>query len=289
MRVLVTGSQGAIGKFVVDLLHQSGFEVRSFDRVASPPSDWEHRVGEIRDGSTVRQAAMGCDALVHLAAVPGDYRSNHDDVFTTNVNGTWNVLQAAKEIGIGRVVYFSSVQALGMGSRDYMPEKLPVDDSSSPRPRPAYGLSKWVCEEMCQSFSRHHGISTYCLRPSQVIPPEAYEYFRRMGTRRYTETSRNNCFTYVDSRDVASAVVCCLRHTGEAHHGRYLLVARDNSIGVPTADLLKEHFPAIPWVGGPHYLDDRYRALIDSSAARDDLGWEPAYSWRETEGEGIRG
>jgi nucleoside-diphosphate-sugar epimerase len=116
MRVLVTGSEGRIGRYLAGVLDGQGYSLRGFDTRADVQADGgpidDRQVGDLRDLHVVRSAMRGVQAVVHLGAIPSD----HDDgaaVMQTNVLGTWNVLQAAQENGVRRVVFFSSINAQG--------------------------------------------------------------------------------------------------------------------------------------------------------------------------------
>ena len=289
MRVLITGAQGRIGRVVTRLAAEAGHELRTFDQAAAPPAEWEHLPGNLLDGAAVRRAVMGCEAIVHLAAIPNDRSGQADLVFQTNVQGTWHVLEAAAEAGVKKVVFFSSVNALGIWGGQRMADYLPVDDAHPAYPNPAYGLSKRVGEEMCASFTRRHGITTLCLRPVLVVDPDSR--WMRQRPRTDNEWSRRwlsgDYYAYVHLQDVARAAVMCLDPAVEEGHGVYLLAARDNAAGLPTAEILKQDYPEVPWRGGPDYLDQPDRGLVDTSAAWKAFGWKPEHSIKELWGNSV--
>ena len=202
MRVLVTGAAGRIGRRVAQALREEGYGVRSFDRRASEAED--HWPGSVLDATRVRDAVQGCDAVVHLAAIPNDRMGLEDDIMATNVLGTWHVLQGAAESGVKRVVYFSSIQAIGLTGSERSPDYLPVDDAHPRYPPRPYSLSKGMAEEMCRYFSETAGITALCLRPSYVTDPDAYSWWQtaegphRSRWRRY---SASDLFGYEDEED----------------------------------------------------------------------------------------
>lgn len=282
-KVLVTGSQGKIGAVVTPAIAEEGHEVRSFDLAGSRPVSWEHIPGDVLDGVQVRRACMGCDAIIHLAAIPNDRRGASDNVFNINMTGTWNVLQAAMETGVSRVVFFSSSQATGLTGGDRNPDYLPINDAHPAYPRPAYGLSKYLGEEMCKSFSAQYGMATYCLRPVFVTSPDDYRRWKEFDRSRMRRWLVGDKYSYVDIRDVAAAAVNCLKEEVTVRHGRYLLAAGDNSGGLEIEDILREDFPGIPWTGSAAQLSRPRGSLIDTSAAQQDLGWIPKHSWQDEE------
>uniref|UniRef100_UPI002ADE06B9 NAD-dependent epimerase/dehydratase family protein n=1 Tax=Bellilinea sp. TaxID=2838785 RepID=UPI002ADE06B9 len=116
MRVLVTGSRGKVGRWVVQRLHEAGHALCMLDKSTDDvPGYGEQVVGDVRDGVLVRRLMQGVDAVVHLAAIPNDIPGREEELLDINLRGTWTILLAAAESGVRRVVYFSSINALGQG------------------------------------------------------------------------------------------------------------------------------------------------------------------------------
>src|SRR5262245_20395423 len=114
MKVLVTGGAGFIGSHVVDELAAAGHEPRIFDLVPSAhhlPGEVETHLGDLTDPAAVAEAARGCDALAHLAAVADVSEVAADPLYAQRVNtgGTANALEAARGAGVARVVYASTI------------------------------------------------------------------------------------------------------------------------------------------------------------------------------------
>jgi nucleoside-diphosphate-sugar epimerase len=138
VRILLTGNRGRVGSDIEPLLRAAGHEVSGFDIVDGL---------DILDSAAVARGVEGCDAVVHLALV-----ADRDDAgreVAANVQGTWNLLQAASDAGVGRFVYLSSVNALGGFMGAGTPAYLPYDDAHPARPAIPYGLGKLLCEEVC--------------------------------------------------------------------------------------------------------------------------------------------
>ncbi len=239
MRVLVTGSEGRIGRHLAGVLDGQGYSLRGFDtradtQAAGGPID-DRQVGDLRDLAAVRSAMRGMDAVVHLGAIPSD-RGDGAAVMQTNVMGSWNVLQAAQENGVRRVVFFSSINAQGSVLTGHPPVCLPIDDDYPHHPATPYQLSKHLGEEICRSFSERHGMITLCLRPTWVTQPSDYTE-AGFGTDSFLATWEPDLWAYVDVRDVADAVLRCLEVEGIVHDC-FLLAADDTSAHVPTAELV---------------------------------------------------
>lgn len=104
MRVLVTGGIGVVGKAVVERLIHDGWEVRVVDRQPKPGSiDVDYQVCDITNYEDVREKISGCQAVVHLAAIPNPMVVAAPELFHINVTGTYNVFQAAADEGIQRI------------------------------------------------------------------------------------------------------------------------------------------------------------------------------------------
>jgi len=190
-KVLVTGGVGVVGKEVVRRLLKSDSQVKVIDRLQAPPSG-EQAVPEIDSGeaayascdindyAALREQVRGCDYIIHLAALPQPSQGTPEEVFKINVEGTFNVFQAAAEEGIRRVVQASSINAVGLyyGVKEVEPKYFPIDEDHPPFTTDAYSFSKQMIEEIGQYFWRREGISSVALRLPGVLPKSAFEHWR---------------------------------------------------------------------------------------------------------------
>jgi UDP-glucose 4-epimerase len=267
MRILVTGDRGRLGLVLRSRLEAAGHAVDGFDLAAGD---------DILDPQAVVTAAEGCDAIVHLAGLPEDRGGEPAEFLSANVLGTYNVLQAARAAGVGRVVYASSGKALGMLERD--PAYLPMDDAHPGLPSRPYGLSKWLAEELCEAFTNETGIATLCLRPVLVLDEHGWETFGAADELPEARSGFWHLGVFVDNDDVADAFLLALT-CPDPGHVRLLLCADEIASSRPTAELAAERLPNVPWRdGGPPPPDSRV-ALADCSAAKRVLGWSPRRGW----------
>ncbi|CCW35534.1 nucleoside-diphosphate-sugar epimerase [Chthonomonas calidirosea] len=281
MRVLVTGSEGFIGQAQVAALLEAGHEVRTFDQRSARQREWEHIPGDIRDIYALRKAVQGMDAIVHLAAIPNDRHGGEADVLDVNVRGTLNVLIAAHEAEIGRVVFYSSINAIGCVGRFGKAHYLPVDDFHPHHPMTPYQLSKHLGEEACRSYSERYGIVTACLRPTFVTREDHYSGHWFPAEEGRWPSYSIELFAYVDVRDVCQAGLLALTAQGFLHAG-FLLTADDTGLPIPTEEAVKRFFPDHPWQQDrtAYLAENPYRSLVDCSQAKCLLGWQPKHSWR---------
>lgn len=267
MRILLTGDLGRIGVAVRCRLERDGHQVVGFDSA---------RGEDVRDLDAIRSAMRGTEAVIHLAGLADDRAGSPEDIMAVNVLGTWHVLLAAQEEAVSRIVYASSGKALGLLERD--PFYLPVDDAHPGLPSRPYGLSKWLSEQLCESFTNETGIPTVCLRPVLVLDDEGW---RTLGGGYELPAGRGRSWhlgVFVDLGDVVEAVAAALVRP-EAGHVRALLCAEEIAARRPTVELVAENLPRATWRDGQPYPDSSRRALVDCSVAREELGWTPKKRW----------
>ncbi len=274
MKVFVTGNRGRIGSVIETQLVAQGHTVIGFDRADGQ---------DMLDGQAVRAAAQSCDAAIHLASLLGGKNDDPDETMKVSTMGTWHVLQAAEAEKMQRVIYFSSVNALGIFMGLRKPDYLPVDDNYPPQPMSPYGLSKRLAEEMCFYFTQRTGIATICLRPPAVWMPDTAERVRGWRqedpAREWSPAWEYGAFC--DVRDVATAAVLGLT-CPDPGHVTLLLCADDINSDHPSHALAQQVHPDVPWVGGDEYEREPSRALVSNQRAKDVLGWQPSYGWKQS-------
>jgi UDP-glucose 4-epimerase len=283
MKILVTGSTGGIGTWVVRQLLEEGHTLRTLDIPAQARGvDCEHFPGDIRDLPLVRRAVQGMDAVIHLAAIPYDMDRQEELVLDTNIHGTWNVLLASHEAGVQRVVNFSSINALGQAEPNHPGLYLPLDDAIPHYTLHNYYLSKFFSEELCFSFAARGGLTAVSLRPTLVTNPgpPRFPWFRNMPQEFKIRSGINDFFSYVDVRDVAQAVSLGLI-APVAQHQAFLLTADDNRMHIPSAELVDTYYPHLTWpaISREEYLArGEFVSLVNCDPAKKVLGWQPKYS-----------
>jgi UDP-N-acetylglucosamine/UDP-N-acetyl-alpha-D-glucosaminouronate 4-epimerase len=174
-RVLVTGGAGFIGSNLVRALLERGDDVRVLDNfstglrenLAGLEDEVEMVEGELRSYERVHNAVRGVEVVFHQGALPSVPRSVQDPLTTNavNVEGTLNVLLAARDEGIRRVVFASSSSVYGNTPT------LPQHEEAPPTPIAPYGVAKLAAERYCSTFSRVYSIETVALRYFNVFGP----------------------------------------------------------------------------------------------------------------------
>lgn len=288
--VLVTGGCGFIGVNLASQLLERGCEIVAFDNLSTgkrPDGEgagYQVVEGDIRDLEAVRAAAAGADYIVHLAAqtdVVGSVADPRSDA-AVNIDGTLNVLLAAREVGVEGVVFASSNAPLG-------DSEVPSHEGRVPRPVSPYGASKLAGEALCSAFSGSYGLSTVSLRFSNVYGPFSYHkgsvvaaFMKRLMAFQplvvYGDGTQTRDFLYVD--DLVGGLVQALEHGGSAelfHLGTGTETSINDLVevmrSVSEAEVEVRYEPARP--------GEVQRSFSDISKARRVLDFEPTVTLEE--------
>ncbi|MFP4510023.1 MAG: NAD-dependent epimerase/dehydratase family protein [Spirochaetaceae bacterium] len=283
MSVLVTGSSGKVGRATVLELSEAGYEVVHVDRVRPPgdlPGEW--RQADLTDTGAVYDIfhQVRPDWVCQIAANPDPAHFPGPQIFQNNVMTTYNVMSAAGDTGVTRLVYAGSEMATGWLTSDRHPPVLPFTEEhriDSPNP---YALSKYTGEVIADSMvPRFPGMSLVTLRINNVIVPGGPHGYDVLETRRkgYPHAGSANYWSYIDVRDVASAFRAALEGTSTGHEV-FLIAAADTCLDVPVRTAFRDRFGEDgPFVDGHGDFDSAF----DCSRIREWFGWEAKHSWRD--------
>ncbi len=275
-----------MGSAVVDYLRAAGDDPVPFDLVNGD---------DVEDAVSVGRAASETDVVVHLASVdessgvdpelsPLAVVGSPEKVLSTTVVGTANVLRAAERAGHQRLVFMSSVDALGIFLGQRPPDYLPIDDAHPTYPVAPYALAKRTAERLCQESTRITGLSTVCLRPPGIWDAGTFSTIRR----RWAENPLNDrrpfweYGAWLAIEDVASLVHAALHHPFNGH-AVFNVSADDAALALQTSrQAAASIHPDVPWRGGAEYEARPFRTLLDNSTAKGRLGWHPQVLFRST-------
>ena len=179
-KILVTGADGFIGSHLVEMLVSEGYKVKAFvyynsfnswgwlDNLSKEMLDKiEIFSGDIRDPNGVREAMKGCDIVFHLAAliaIPFSYHSP-DSYIDTNVKGTLNIVQAAKDFQLERVLVTSTSEVYGTA------QYIPIDERHPRQPQSPYSASKIGADCIAESFYKSFDVPVTIVRPFNTFGP----------------------------------------------------------------------------------------------------------------------
>ncbi|MCL0086441.1 SDR family NAD(P)-dependent oxidoreductase, partial [Thermodesulfovibrionales bacterium] len=167
MKTLVTGGAGFIGSNIVRLLLEEGHKVTVIDNLSTgyrcnltPFSEVHFIEGDIRDPETVREAIAGAEVVFHLAASVGNVRSIEHPIEDSEINviGTLQILEAARQHGVRKIVFSSSAGIFGEL------KTLPIKEDHPLEPDSPYGASKLAAEKLCLAYSKLYDMEVVCLR-----------------------------------------------------------------------------------------------------------------------------
>ena len=297
MKALVTGGGGFIGSHLVDRLVSDGHDVRVLDNFATGKRenllDLIDRVelieGDVQSYERVHNAVLGAEVVFHEAALPSVPRSVQDPLTSnaTNVTGTLNVLLAARDSDVRRVVFASSSSVYGAN-----PE-LPKREEMATLPIAPYAVAKQAAESYCRSFTHVFGLETVALRyfnvfgPRQdplsqysaVIPNFITAALRGSQPVVFGDGEQSRDFTYIDN--VVDANICAIEAEGVA--GAVFNVAAGERTSLNRLiELVGEITgrPLTPRYEPPRAGDVRH-SEADVSRAESALGYRPQVSLEE--------
>lgn len=301
-KALITGADGFIGSHLTETLVRKGYDVRAFvlynsfnswgwlDRCAPDvKGNFEVFAGDIRDPHGVKDAMKGCDAVLHLAAliaIPYSYHSP-DTYIDTNIKGTLNVLQAARELGISKVVHTSTSEVYGTARFVPITEEHPLQGQSP------YSASKIGADQLAYSFYTSFDLPVVIARPFNtygprqsaraVIPTIISQIAKGKRQIKLGAVSPTRDFNYV--QDTVGGFIAALE--SDKGQGEVVNFGSNFEISVgDTAKLIAE----VMCVEIKIQTDEQRlrpgnseveRLWADNVKARELFGWTPAYGGRE--------
>jgi nucleoside-diphosphate-sugar epimerase len=177
MKIAIAGARGTVGRPLVQACADAGHHTVQIDRTHQPydgTPNSEMRTADVAsDYDATRKAFEGCDALIHLAAIPDPVGKEDWRVHNNNVNSAFNGFHAAGTLGIQRVCYASSVNAVGLSysNRPLHFDYFPIDEEAPQKPTDSYALAKEEAEFQARSFADWFpGTSIACMRIHEVMP-----------------------------------------------------------------------------------------------------------------------
>jgi dTDP-glucose 4,6-dehydratase len=297
-KVLVTGADGFIGSHLTETLTRLGHDVRALayynsfnswgwldDCAQDVKGNFEVVLGDIRDPHGVREAMRGCSKVVHLAAliaIPFSYHSP-DLYVDTNIKGTLNVLQAAKELGVVRLVHTSTSEVYGSAQFVPITEKHPLVGQSP------YSATKIAADQLVNAFHTSYGLPVITIRPFNtygprqstraVIPSIITQLANKTRALKVGALTPTRDFSYVD--DTVSGFVAAL----DSDHGigETLNLGSNFEISVlETVNLISElmgvsvetHSEEIRLRPASSEVE---RLWADNTRAQEILNWQPDY------------
>ena len=241
MKVLVTGGSGFLGINLIRMLREKGVEeirvldIADFDYPEKKEPWLKFTLGDVRDIPMVEKVTEGCDVVVHCAAALPLY--SEKDIFTTEVDGSRNVLDAARKFGLDRHVQISSTAVYGV------PKKHPIYETDPMVGVGPYGHAKIQAEDVCRE-ARKEGYCVPIIRPKSFIGPERLGVFALFYDWAYTGHgfpmigSGNNRYQLMDVADLCDAIWAAMTYPKD-------VVNTEFNIGAKDFTTMKEDYQAV--------------------------------------------
>lgn len=289
---VITGGAGFIGTNLTIALLAEGHTVRVFDNYVGGKKEErlqaaaEYSEGDVRDYDALSKAMQGVDGVFHLAALPRvPYSVEHPlETHDVNVNGTLNVLLAARDTGVKRVVFSSSSATYGDLDRSV----YPVTEQTKKVPIAPYALHKYIGEEYCRLFSSLYGVETVSLVYFNVYGPYADPHgaYALVISKFLEQVRQGQSMTvcgdgkyyrdYTHVSDIARANILAM-NSSSVGSGETINIGNNNP---------KSVLDIVNCIGGAHEfvaerLGDVRFTQADISLAKELLGWEPSIELEE--------
>ena len=274
-KVVITGGSGRLGQLAISHLLEHGYEALSLDIVPPRERLCDSWLCDLRRSGDLYEAFRGADAVIHLGAYQAPNLAPDCETFSNNVTATYNVLKAAVDLGVPRVVCASSIAAYGFlyAPKIWAPDYLPLDEAYPCRPQDPYALSKVFGEQLADSCTRYSDITVVSLRFSGVnFDPTYGELPRRWAD---PGTRMGTFWSYVDARDAAAA--CRLALEGSlSGHEVFNIAAPTSRYPEPTDELVRRFIPDTQVKEGY----SGHWGGLDVTKAAEMLGFKAAHVWR---------
>lgn len=308
MKILVTGADGFIGSHLTEALIRQGHEVRSFVMYnsfnswgwldAAPPDVREQLdifAGDIRDPHGVKQAMQGCNAVLHLAAliaIPYSYHSP-DTYIDTNIKGTLNILQAARELEVSKIIHTSTSEVYGTARYVPITEEHPLQGQSP------YSATKIAADQLAFAFHASFNIPVSIIRPFNtygprqsaraVLPTIITQIANGNRQLKLGSLSPTRDFNYVT--DTVRGFIAVMNSSESV--GRVINIGSNFEISIRDAALLIAEIMGVEIEFETDEIRVRptgsevERLWADNTLARELCGWVPSYGGREGFARGL--
>lgn len=281
MKVLLTGACGRIGPYALKALVEAGHQVTAVDRSIRNDLAAPIRPVNLLDRITPYRLLEGQDALIHLANHSGSNPADPQLVHNENVTMNFNLFEAAAQLGVGRILFAGSVQAIS-GNRTisqiaHRPSPLPylpADGGFPANPGNEYGLSKQIGENQLAYYCSRFPIHAAVIRFPGVFSPA---HLRRMLDRKPRELSdcfpgapADELFTFLPVADAAALLVALLAAPLQGLTTLFPC-SPANTLGWPVSQVIETFYPNVP----QHQPMTDHTPLVDTTAITRLTGWQP--------------
>lgn len=275
MKIAITGARGTVGQEVVKLCAKAGYSTVQVNRTDEKNNGFENTEMRTADAASDYDATVkafkGCDAVIHLAAIPNPVGTEDHKVHSNNVNSAFNGFRACGELGIKKICYASSVNAIGLAYAN-QPLKFkyfPIDEEYPVNPTDSYALAKHEAEIQAKAFVNWFpGTKIALMRIHEVAPKKdvADEHDQN-----WKDAAVGQLWGWVHPQATARACLAALEKADNYEGAQiFNVIAPDTTQKTPSKELAKKYYPDAeirPGLEGNN-------AFWTTEKARKILGWE---------------
>ncbi|KAL4963633.1 NAD-dependent epimerase/dehydratase family protein [Aspergillus stella-maris] len=274
MKIAITGARGTVGREAVRLCSKAGHatvQVNRSDQEYDGTPNSEMRTADVaNDYDATLKAFKGCDAIIHLAALPDPVGKDDWKVHNNNVNSAFNGFHAAATLGIKRVCYASSVNAIGLAyaNQPLRFDYFPLDEDAPQRPTDSYALAKEEAEYQARSFVQWFpGMNIACLRIHEVAPLEDVQ---KEHEENWEEAGVKQLWGWVNPEATARACLLSVEKAENLKGAQVLnIVAPTTTQKTPSEELAKKYYPKAQIKGDL----SKNQAFWTTDKAKKYIGW----------------
>lgn len=291
MKIAITGGSGAIGTHTCNALIAEGHEVTSLDRTPPRAEGAKFIELDLLDLDATGKAVESFDQIIHLAAIPHPFADPPDKLMAVNMPLTFNIFEAARKVGVPRVIYGSSASGMGFGIHHYniKPLYVPIDEEHPCWPHETYSFTKYFGDVIAENYARAYGMETMAMRYDWVWVERDGE-----GAKNIVAASREGKYnkdlwygSHNAVKDVAAVLAAAVKFQFTDPNPGYecfLVAAESTCHPIPTLDVLQELYGELPPIKNEKYFQDNpYASVFDIRKAKRMLNWSPKYNWRTDE------
>ncbi|KAB8279087.1 hypothetical protein BDV30DRAFT_202230 [Aspergillus minisclerotigenes] len=248
MKIAITGARGTVGRAVVKAASEAGHATVQVDRTKTEydgtPNSEMKTADTANDYKATLEAFRGCDAVIHLAAIPNPLDKGDDLVHNNNVNSAFNGFRAAAELGIQKFCYASSVNAIGLeyATRPLKFDYFPIDEEAPERPTDSYALAKDEAEMQGKAFARWFpGMNIACMRIHAVASRSEAQ---KGHAENWDSSAVKSLWGWVSAQATARACLLAVEKSEKLNGCEvFNIVAPTTTQDTPSQELAKKYYP----------------------------------------------
>lgn len=288
MKILVTGSSGHLGEAIIRKLRDNIIDCIGID---IKPTEYTTNIGTILDRPFVHECVQEVDYIIHTATLHKPHVATHSnlDFIQTNISGTLNLLEEARDQRIKGFIYTSTTSTFGdvLTPRKSEPA-IWITESTPSIPKNIYGVTKSAAEDLCQIFFRNHQLPCIVLKTSRFFPEEDDKREIRENFEDLNIKAIEYLYRRVDIEDAVEAHLLAIKKVQKIGFGKYIISATSpfqkhdlytlNSNAVKVVEKLYPDFKYIFEKRGWKMLSHIERVYVNEKA-KSELDWKPKYDF----------